>query len=142
MSPAADAVDEGDSLYIGIPDKAYVRKTTQSTTLTVVENTQKESKTLEEMIPPQYHAFHSVFKEETSRTLPLFQKWDHAIELLPDTIPSNNCKVLSQFTLSFPLSFSLLFLILLLFPTFPYTHSLTTGLILSFTYMHLPFLHP
>jgi hypothetical protein len=86
-------MDEGDSLYIGIPDEVYVKWTTQSTTLAVVENAQKESKTLEEMIPLQYLSFRSIFEEETSRALPPFQKWDHAIDLQPDAVPSNNCKV-------------------------------------------------
>jgi hypothetical protein len=93
MSPQDDTIDKGDALYIGIPDEVYVKRTTQSTALAAVENAQKESKTLEEMIPPQYLSFRSVFEEETSRALPPFRKWDHAIDLQPDAIPSNNCKV-------------------------------------------------
>jgi hypothetical protein len=72
MSLQDDTIDEGDSLYIGIPDEVYVKWTTQSTTLAAVENAQKGSKTLEEMIPPQYLPFCSVFEEETSRALPPF----------------------------------------------------------------------
>src|SRR5258708_21184183 len=48
---------------------------------------------MEEMIPPQYLAYHSDFEEETSHALPPFCKWDHAIELKPNAIPSNNCRV-------------------------------------------------
>src|SRR5882762_447209 len=48
---------------------------------------------MEAMIPPQYLAYHSVFEEETSHALLPFRKWDHAIELKPEAILSNNCKV-------------------------------------------------
>jgi len=57
------------------------------------ENMKKEIQTLEQQIPDHYLEYCRVFEEETSRALPLFRKWDHGIELKPDAIPSNNCKI-------------------------------------------------
>jgi len=61
--------------------------------LVMQENLKKEVKTLEQLVPEQYLEYHRVFEEETSQALPPFRKWDHSIELKPDAIPSNNCKI-------------------------------------------------
>jgi len=59
----------------------------------VQENLKKEVKTLEQLVPEQYLEYCHVFEEETSQALPLFRKWDHSIELKPDAIPANSCKI-------------------------------------------------
>src|SRR5882762_3841567 len=61
--------------------------------LVMQENLKKEVKTLEQLVLEQYLEYRHVFKEETSQALPPFRKQDHGIELKPDAIPSNNCKI-------------------------------------------------
>ena len=45
------------------------------------------------MIPVDYLDYRTVFEESASQSLPPFRKWDHAIELKPNAIPENNCKI-------------------------------------------------
>src|SRR6202035_2154879 len=40
-----------------------------------------DKKTLEEMVPPEYHDFLDVFSEDVTRELPPHRPYDHAIEL-------------------------------------------------------------
>ncbi|KNZ81967.1 hypothetical protein J132_09288 [Termitomyces sp. J132] len=44
------------------------------------------------MVPPYLHAFEDVFSKASFDSLPEHKKWDHAIELLPDSTLSS-CKV-------------------------------------------------
>ena len=41
----------------------------------------KERKTPEELVPPEYHEFLSVFSEEEAGRFPERTSWDHAINL-------------------------------------------------------------
>jgi len=60
----------------------------------LLQNMQKkDAKTLEQMIPGQYFKYRKVFEESASHELPPFRKWDHAIDLKPEAIPENNCKI-------------------------------------------------
>jgi len=45
------------------------------------------------MVPEQYLEYRKVFEESASHELPPFCKWDHAIDLKPEGIPENNCKI-------------------------------------------------
>lgn len=45
------------------------------------QNSEKETKTLEEMISAEYRHYTKVFLEEESRRLPKHKPWDHTIEL-------------------------------------------------------------
>jgi hypothetical protein len=82
-----------DEFFIAYPDSQEIRRTTQATELAAAENSTKEQKTFEERVPRHYQSFKSVFEEQASRGLPPRKKWDHAIDLKPDAIPSNNCKI-------------------------------------------------
>ena len=52
----------------------------------------KEEKTLEQMVPPQYHQFLKVFSKKESERFPTSKRWDHAIDLKPDFKPKD-CKI-------------------------------------------------
>jgi hypothetical protein len=53
----------------------------------------KEEQTWEELIPEQYHKFGSIFSEINSERFPGPRKWNHAIDLKPDTPTSIDCRV-------------------------------------------------
>src|SRR5713101_7098773 len=61
----------------------------QATDLAITET----QKMFEDMVPEHYCQYTSVFDENTSKVLPPSQKYDHAIDLKPDTDLTNNCKV-------------------------------------------------
>src|SRR5229473_74538 len=65
----------------------------QATDLAITENQKKTQKTFKDMVPEHYCQYTLVFDENTSKALPPSHKYDHAIDLKPDTNPSNNCKV-------------------------------------------------
>ncbi|KNZ76711.1 hypothetical protein J132_08991 [Termitomyces sp. J132] len=46
----------------------------------------------QDMVPPYLHTFEDVFSKALFDLLPECKRWDHAIELLPDSTPSS-CKV-------------------------------------------------
>src|SRR5258707_2381533 len=60
------------------------QRTTHST-LIANQAPSSPPKTLDDLIPPQYHQFRSVFEEAPSRQLPPRRPWDHPINLQPDT---------------------------------------------------------
>lgn len=41
----------------------------------------------EELVPPEYHEYRSVFSETAFNELPPSRPWDHAIELIPGSEP-------------------------------------------------------
>ncbi len=55
--------------------------------------TNKVEKTWQELVPPQYHKFGSIFSEKDSECFPGPWKWDHAIDLKADAPTSIDCCV-------------------------------------------------
>ena len=53
----------------------------------------KPTRTMDEMIPPQYRHHLSVFSEEESHRLPGHKPWDHAIDLIPGSNTAIRTKV-------------------------------------------------
>ena len=43
-------------------------------------------KTVEEIVPPAFHAYLDVFRKELSEQMPTCKPWDHAINLMPDFV--------------------------------------------------------
>jgi len=69
-----------------------IRKTTTATELTT-QAADKKQCTWQEQIPSVYHQYGRVFSDEESTRFPEPQPWDHAIDLLPEALPTLNCKV-------------------------------------------------
>ena len=46
-----------------------------------MEKPKKEEKTVEELVPKEYHQYLKVFSKEESERIPIRKPWDHAIEL-------------------------------------------------------------
>jgi len=56
---------------------------TKSTVLAAQENTKKETRTLEEMVPEEYNKYLDVFSEKEATRFPQSHPWDHKIDLKP-----------------------------------------------------------
>lgn len=67
-------VEEGDELWLCA---GY----TFSQQIAEKQNSEKKTKTLEEMIPAEYRHYTKVFLEEESHQLPEHKLWDHTIKL-------------------------------------------------------------
>ena len=55
-----------------------------------VEKCVKVEKTVEEIVPPAFHAYLDVFRKELSEQMPMHKPWDHAIDLMPDFVPGKS----------------------------------------------------
>ena len=47
----------------------------------------RKEKTVEEMVPEQFHKFIKVFSKKELEWMPVRKAWDHAIDLKPDFVP-------------------------------------------------------
>jgi len=96
-SPNPSSLSPSDEVFIAFPspDDSDISLccTMQSTELAAVEHTKKDVKILEQMVPGQYLEYQKVFEESASHEVPPFRKCDHAIDLKPEAIPENNCKI-------------------------------------------------
>ncbi len=61
--------------------------------LAAAANADKLKKTFEEMVPEHYCSFRDLFAKESFNELPERRTWDHAIELVPNTKSTLDCKV-------------------------------------------------
>ena len=80
--------EEGDELWI----RVAARKMTVAQQL-AKQAADKRKKTWEELVPPKYHSFSSIFSEKVSERFPDCRKWDHAIDLKADAPTSIGCRV-------------------------------------------------
>ena len=55
-----------------------------------VDKCVKVEKTVEEIVPPAFHAYLDVFRKEPSERMPTQKPWDHAIDLMPDFVPEKS----------------------------------------------------
>ena len=55
-----------------------------------VDECVKVEKTVEEIVPPAFHAYLDVFRKEPSERMPTRKPWDHAIDLMPDFVPKKS----------------------------------------------------
>ena len=55
-----------------------------------VDECVKVEKTVEEIVPPAFHAYLDVFRKEPSEWMPMCKPWDHAIDLMLDFVPEKS----------------------------------------------------
>ena len=55
-----------------------------------VDKCVKVEKTVEEIVPPAFHAYLNVFRKEPSEQMPICKPWDHAIDLMLDFVPEKS----------------------------------------------------
>ena len=53
----------------------------------MVDECVKVEKTVEEIVPPAFHAYLDVFRKELSEQMPMHKPWDYAIDLMLDFVP-------------------------------------------------------
>ena len=56
----------------------------------MVDECVKVEKTVEEIVPPAFHAYLDVFRKEPSEQMPTCKPWNHAIDLIPDFVPEKS----------------------------------------------------
>ena len=94
--PEIEEEDLDDQDYEFIPsnkhDTVTIGKVTTATELAIQAVDQTKC-TWQEQVPEPYHQFGRVFSDEESQRFPESKPWDHAIDLLPNTPPTLDCKV-------------------------------------------------
>ena len=55
-----------------------------------VDECVKVEKTVEEIVPPAFHAYLDFFRKEPLEWMPMCKLWDHAINLMPDFVPEKS----------------------------------------------------
>ncbi len=61
--------------------------------LAAAADAEKPKRTFEELVPKHYQSFYDLFSKENFNELPKRKPWDHAIELVPNTKSTLDCKV-------------------------------------------------
>ena len=56
----------------------------------MVDECVKVEKTVEEIVPPAFHAYLDIFRKEPSEWMPMHKPWDHAIDLMLDFVPEKS----------------------------------------------------
>src|SRR5277367_6027360 len=88
-----DIDDEDELLLAYIQSKniadLWVNKTNIATELAKKDAEKKETKTLEEMVPPELMEYKAVFDEVEASRFPESRPWDHAIDLKDDFVPKD-----------------------------------------------------
>src|SRR5271156_1836444 len=88
-----DTYDEDEILLAYVQNEntadLWVNKTNIATKLAKKDAEKKETKMLEEMVPPELLEYKSVFDEVEASRFPESRPWDHAIDLKDDFIPKD-----------------------------------------------------
>jgi hypothetical protein len=59
----------------------WIHKTNIATELAIEENSKKQDKTDEQLVPVEYHEYLDIFSEEKAHRFPKSRPWDHKIEM-------------------------------------------------------------
>jgi hypothetical protein len=59
----------------------WIHKTNIATELAIEENSKKQDKTDEQLVPAEYHEYLDIFSEEKAHRFPESRPWDHKIEM-------------------------------------------------------------
>ncbi|EEB94566.1 hypothetical protein MPER_06600, partial [Moniliophthora perniciosa FA553] len=83
-----------DGILENTTDELWVAAgVTYSTELAYEESKKKEKRTIEEIVPAEFHQYRKVFSEEESYRLPEHKPYDHTIDLKPDAPETIRSKV-------------------------------------------------
>ncbi len=89
-----EELKEGDTiLAVRMEEEFIIRAIHHANDLAAAANMEKPKKIFEEMVPQHYHSFRDLFAKENFDKLPEQKPWDHAIELVPNTKSTLDCKV-------------------------------------------------
>jgi hypothetical protein len=59
----------------------WIYKTNIATELAIEENSKKQNKTDEQLVPAEYHEYLDIFSKEKAHRFPELRPWDHKIEM-------------------------------------------------------------
>ncbi|SJL16884.1 uncharacterized protein ARMOST_20414 [Armillaria ostoyae] len=89
-----EELEDGDTiLAVNMEEEIVIRAMHHANDLAAAANTEKPTKTFEEMVPSDYRSFRDLFSKENFDELPERKPWDHAIELIPNAKSTLDCKV-------------------------------------------------
>ncbi len=88
-----EELEEGETILTVDFMQAILIRTHHANDLAAKANTDKKSKTFEEMVPEWCRDFSNLFKKDNFDELPEPKTWDHAIELTPNANANLDCKV-------------------------------------------------
>ncbi len=89
-----EELEDGDTiLAVCMEEELIIHAVHHANDLAAAANTNKPKKTFKEMVPPHYHFFCDLFSKENFDKLPNQKPWDHAVELVPNTKSTLDCKV-------------------------------------------------
>ena len=89
---AEDLAEPGEEIFVQKLDSEQIQKASTSTQLAAKAKPQEE-KTLDQIIPPQYHKWRRVFSENEAWCLPEHQPWDISINLIGGNNHVLDCKM-------------------------------------------------
>ena len=73
--------DKNVILIESLEETTWINKTNVTTKLAIKENSKKEEKTNEELVPKKSHNYLDIFSEGKAHWFPEPQPWDHKIEM-------------------------------------------------------------
>jgi hypothetical protein len=75
-------VEDKLGVYIKLLETdVWIHKTNIATELAIEENSKKQDKTDEQLVPAEYHEYLDIFNEEKAHRFPESRPWDHKIEM-------------------------------------------------------------
>jgi hypothetical protein len=75
-------VEDKLGVYIELLETdVWIHKTNIATELAIEENSKKQDKTDEQLVPAEYHEYLDIFNEEKAHRFPESRPWDHKIEM-------------------------------------------------------------
>jgi hypothetical protein len=75
-------VEDKLAVYIElIKTDVWIHKTNIATELAIEENSKKQDKTDEQLVPAEYHEYLDIFSEEKAHRFPESRPWDHKIKM-------------------------------------------------------------
>jgi hypothetical protein len=75
-------VEDKLGVYIKLLETdVWIHKTNIATELAIKENSKKQDKTDEQLVPAEYHKYLDIFSEEKAHRFPKSRPWDHKIEM-------------------------------------------------------------
>ncbi|KAF8667173.1 hypothetical protein AX14_006392 [Amanita brunnescens Koide BX004] len=87
-----EKLEEGEQLFMMGFDPTEVNIRSKATTSTLIAEKNQIKQSIDEIIPKRYLPYQQVFKNKTLNEMPPRQIWDHAIELVPGSKPTD-CKL-------------------------------------------------
>ena len=87
-----EGLEEGERLFMIDFDPGTIHIRSKATTLTLIAEKNQIKQTVEEIIPKHYLPYREVFEKKTFNEMPPRRIWDHAIELIPGSKPTD-CKL-------------------------------------------------